>query len=89
METNGNLSVFPYPKEKPASARDAGVQARKQYMPLTVVSDGVLLVENMKKANKDIDWVNRVLQQRGCTIKQTWLLTVDGSDRVLFYRKEC
>ena len=30
LETNGNLSVFPYPKAKPASAKDAGVEARKQ-----------------------------------------------------------
>ena len=25
LETNGNLSVFPYPSEQPATARDAGV----------------------------------------------------------------
>ena len=29
LETNGNLSVFPYPKERPASAKDAGVKAGK------------------------------------------------------------
>ena len=27
LETNGNLSVFPYPSEQPATARDAGVKA--------------------------------------------------------------
>ena len=88
LETNGNLSVFPYPKERPASARDAGIQARKQYIPLTIISDGVLLVENLKKANKDVPWVQKVLQQHDAGIRDTWLLTVDGSDHVLFYRKE-
>ena len=88
LETNGNLSVFPYPKERPASAKDAGIQARKQYIPLTIISDGVLLMENLKKANKDVSWVRKVLQQHGAEIRDTWLLTVDGSDRVLFYRKE-
>ena len=88
LETNGNLSVFPYPKERPASARDAGIQARKQYIPLTIISDGVLLMENLKKANKDVSWVQKVLQQHDAGIRDTWLLTVDGSDRVLFYRKE-
>ena len=88
LETNGNLSVFPYPKEKPASARDAGIGVRKQQLPLTVISDGVLLKENLKKAGKDTRWVEKVLLQKGAGIRDTWLLTVDGSDRIVFYRKE-
>lgn len=88
LETNGNLSVFPYPKERPASAKDAGIQARKQYLPLTIISDGVLLTDNLKKANKTPSWVQKVLQQHNASVKDTWLLTVDGGDHVLFYRKE-
>ena len=52
LETNGNLSVFPYPKEKPASAKDAGIQARHQFLPITIISDGELLEDNLKKAKK-------------------------------------
>jgi len=88
LETNGNLSVFPYPKERPASAKDAGIPARRQYLPLTIISDGKLLPENLQKANKDAAWVQRVLEQNRTTLKDTWLLTVDGGDHVLFYRKE-
>lgn len=88
LETSGNLSVFPYPKEKPASAKDAGIKVSKQYLPLTVISDGILLEENLQKAGKDRKWLNRVLKERKVTISETWLLTVDGTDRVLFYKKE-
>ena len=88
LETNGNLSVFPYPKEKPASARDAGVAVKKQHMPITVVSDGKLLEENLKKAKKTEQWLQRVLQEQGTALSDTWLLTVDGSDRIYFCRKE-
>ena len=88
LETNGNLSVFPYPKEKPASARDAGVQAQKQYLPITVVSDGKLLQENLIKAKKDTRWVQRVLREQQAQLRDTWLLTVDGSDHIYFCRKE-
>ena len=89
LETNGELSVFPYPKERPASARDAGIQARKQYLPLTVISDGTVLVENLKKAGKDKRWLEKVLRAHDAGVKDTWLLTVDGGDRVVFYRREC
>ena len=88
LETNGNLSVFPYPKERPATAAEAGIQARKQYLPVTVISDGKLIEDNLKIAGKDLRWVQRVLQQQNATMQQTWLLTVDGGDHILFYRKE-
>ncbi len=88
LETNGNLSVFPYPKEKPASARDAGVQARKQYLPITVISDGKLLHENLVKAKKDTRWVQQVLKEQRAELQDTWLLTVDGGDQIYFCRKE-
>ena len=88
LETIGNLSVFPYPKEMPAPARDAGIQVRKQSLPITVISDGDLMEKNLGKAQKDKAWVNRVLQEHQATLAQTWLLTVDGDDKIVFYRKE-
>ena len=88
LETNGNLSVFPYPKEKPARAKDAGIQVRRQYLPITVVSDGQLLQENLELAGKDAVWLQRVLRERSATLPGTWLLTVDGGDHILWYPKE-
>ena len=88
LETNGSLSVFPYPKEMPASARDAGVQVRQQFLPITIISDGELLEENILKARKDTSWVHRILEERHAGIKDVWLLTVDGSNHINFIRKE-
>ena len=88
LETNGNLSVFPYAEDKPASATDMGVAVRQQHLPITIICDGCLLEENMRKAKKDILWVQDTLRQRGVSLQQTWFLTVDQADRVVFYRKE-
>ena len=88
LETNGNLSVFPYPKDRPASAKDAGIQAGKQSLPVTVISDGKLLDENLALAKKDRKWVQQVLEAQRTSLEDTWLLTVDGSDRIVFYRRE-
>ena len=88
LETNGNLSVFPYPKDRPATAQDAGIQPEKQYLPLTIISDGKLLRDNLQKAGKDTHWVQKVLNQRSATLENTWLLTVDGGEQIRFYRKE-
>ena len=88
LETNGNLSVFPYPKEKPASAKDAGIRARPQYLPITIVSDGELLEHNLSVAGKDHQWLRRVLEEKQAALQDTWLLTVDGGNHVTFFRKE-
>ena len=88
LETNGNLSVFPYPKEKPASAKDAGIQVRQQFLPVTIVSDGELMLHNLKLAKKDEKWLDRILEQNQATLQDTWLLTVDKCNHVTFFRKE-
>jgi len=88
LETNGNLSVFPYPKEMPASARDAGIQVRQQFLPITIVSDGELMEHNLKIAKKDRHWLDRILKEHRAELRDTWLLTVDGANHVTFFRKE-
>lgn len=88
LETNGNLSVFPYPKERPATAKDAGVQAKAQYLPVTIVEDGYVSPENLARAEKDEKWLKTVLTQQGADVASTFLLTVDENDHVLWLGKE-
>ena len=88
LETNGNLSVFPYPKERPATAKDAGVQAKAQYLPVTIVEDGYVSPENLARAEKDEKWLKTVLTQQGADVAFTFLLTVDENDHVLWLGKE-
>ena len=88
LETDGNLSVFPYPKDKPASAKDAGIDARPQHLPVSIIQDGYLFKENLALAGKDEAWVQQVLRQNRASIASTWLLTVDSSDHIHFCARE-
>ena len=88
LETDGNLSVFPYPKERPASAKDAGVQVKKQSLPITIIEDGYLSRDNLRISGKDENWLSRVLAEHTAAREETFLLTVDGTDRIVFLRKE-
>ncbi len=88
LETNGNLSVFPYPGDCPASAKEAGIEVKEQSFPVTIISDGKLLNENLATAGKDTCWVQRILNERAARLDETWLLTVDGLDHIYFCRKE-
>ena len=88
LETDGSLSVFPFSENRPASAREAGISVPAQYLPITIVEDGYVSEENLKKAGKDRPWLDGVLKQRQADRRETLLLTVDGADRVVFVRKE-
>ncbi len=88
LETNGNLSVFPFPAEMPASAREAGIHPKDRFLPVTVISDGQLLHENLRYAGKDLNWVHKVLGEYRAGIAGTWLLTVDKADNVVWLGKE-
>ena len=88
LETSGRLSVFPYPKDRPATAKEAGIQAQKQYLPVTIVSDGQLLQHNLRISGKDMAWVQKVLKSKHTTLQDTFLLTVDPADHICWYPKE-
>ena len=88
LETNGNLSVFPFPSEVPPSAKDAGIHPKDRFLPVTVISDGRLLRQNLQYAAKDESWVHQVLGEYRASIAGTWLLTVDKADHVVWLGKE-
>ena len=88
LETNGNISVFLYPADRPANAKEAGIQVGKQSLPVTIVDDGRLLQKNLRLAKKDQNWLQRVLGSHQATVEDTFLLTVDASDKVLWLPKE-
>ena len=88
LETDGSLSVFPFPGDRPATARESGIPTGKQYLPITVVEDGYLSQENLRKAGKSAKWLEEILRKHRAARKDVLLLTVDAADQVVFLRKE-
>ena len=82
LETDGNLSVFPFPEEAPAAAREAGIPVAKQNIPLTIIEDGFFSRDNLKKAGKDEKWLHSLLKKKKSAIRDTFLLTVDAAGQV-------
>ena len=88
LETDGSLSVFPYPAYTPATAKDAGIKAGKQYLPITIIADGKLFRDNLNLAGKDRAWVDKTLSSQGAAMADTLLLTVDGAGHVVWLGRE-
>ena len=88
LETNGNLSVFPYPAQMPPTARDMGLTPKDRWLPVTIIEDGVLSQDNLRLAGKDEAWVREILAQYRASLPGTFLLTVDKSGKVYWLGKE-
>ena len=88
LETDGNISFFPYPAEMPPTAKDLSVHPKKQFLPVTVISDGHLMEENMHRASRDMAWVTKTLKDYAATVEETFLLTVDPAGHVYWLGKE-
>ena len=76
LETNGNLSVFPWPQGKPLS------------LPISIIEDGYLYEENLRLAGRDRKWVQKILDKHHASLRGTWLLTVDDRGNILWLPKE-
>ena len=88
LETNGDLSVFLYPKHKPATAGEAEITPGEQSLPVTVIEDGKLLQDNLPHAGKTLAWVEKTLKRNKSTVKNTFLLTVDGNGQTVWIPKD-
>ena len=81
LETNGKVSVFPFPKDQPATAK-------AQHLPITLSSDGRLLSDNLARSGKDRAWLDRTLREKGADMAGTWMLSVDDGGTVVFVPRE-
>ena len=87
LETDGNLSVFPYPEQKPASAADAKITVKKLNLPVTIINDGVLSQEDLRRAGKNMAWLRKTLGKHRARQETTLLLSVDEEDHVIWIGK--
>lgn len=85
LETDGQLSVFLYAQYKPVPASG---NAKDPSLPVTIISDGKLLKQNLPAAGRDQNWLRKELQARNATVEQTLLMTVDDENTIRWVKKE-
>ena len=88
LETGGNLSVFVRGEERPATAKEAGITPQPDSLPVTIISDGRILEENLHRAGKDTRWLQKILSKEKLTPQETFLLTVDSDNKISVFPKE-
>jgi uncharacterized membrane protein YcaP (DUF421 family) len=88
LETNGQLTTFLYPKYAPLTAGDSGKKPQELEYPVTVVSDGHVLEENLRAIGLDLSWLRYQLNLQSITQADIFLMTATNSGQVHIVRKE-
>ena len=87
LETNGQVSTLLYAKDRPATAKDSGLKVKDTELPITLISDGKLLRDNLPPAKKTEAWVMSELRKRNCSQKDVLLMTVDEANHIYFVKR--
>jgi len=87
LESNGRLSFLPVSSKRPATPEDLNLNASNNFI-VTVVVDGVVLEEDLKKLNHDKDWLFSEMRKQGIhQVTDIFLATCDIKNNLSIYKK--
>ena len=88
LETNGQISVFSQECFEPVTKADLQIETQNSSMPLTLISDGTLLYDNLQRSCYSEQTLLAELKKQGLAISQIFLLTANASGTLYIARKQ-
>ncbi len=89
LETNGQMSVIQRSFAMPVTKKDYGLPPEQRTLPISIVSDGRLMRENLSLAGRDERWLADTLAAHGIeSIREVFWLSVEQDGTVVLIRRE-
>ena len=82
LEANGQLSALLNANEQPLTPKNMGIELQEISLPVTIISGGKLLKENLKISGRNEKWLQKVLKKYSCSVENVYLLTVEPSGKI-------
>lgn len=87
LETNGQISVIEKPGKRVATPDDFGISPEYEGLSYDLVIDGKIMSENLKKLNKDYNWLKTEVLKFGYKPDDALLVTIDGKGQIFSQKK--
>ena len=65
LETDGQLSIIPKPEKRPVVTEDLGITPEYEGLPLSIIMDGRILRNDLKKLDITEEWLLDQLKSAG------------------------
>jgi uncharacterized membrane protein YcaP (DUF421 family) len=79
LETGGQLNVIPKSQRRPVTPEDLNIATPYEGIPLTLIMDGHIHHQNLKKASLDIPWLTKQLDERNLKAVDVFFASLDTS----------
>lgn len=88
LETGGQLSVILKSEKRPVEPQDLELEVEQEILPITLVIDGQVIYENLRKINRTEDWLHEELGNLGIKqIREVLFASLDDRGKVYYQRK--
>jgi len=89
LESDGTLSIILYAGQSPLTPNQAHITVDEVQYPITVISDGRIMSDNLEKLGYDIKWLQNHLSSRKITdAKDVFLMQADRNGKIYFEKRE-
>ena len=89
LETSGRVSAILYADQQPVTPAQMQLSPDEPGLPLTIIDNGVVYPDNLRRRGLDRRWLAKELSRRGVSGPgQVFFMTVDEAGGVYFARKE-
>ncbi|MFK0521932.1 DUF421 domain-containing protein [Paenibacillus illinoisensis] len=82
LEPDGSLSVILKPENQPVTAKDMHMHPPKSKLMTELIIDGVLIKQNLKERNKDMNWLTEQLKKKNITIQDIAFAAILPNDKL-------
>jgi len=88
LETSGQVTVIQKPNKRVAIPEDLGIMPEYEGISYDLIIDGKVMKENLKKLEKDYNWLIKQLEPYNVAPEQVLIATIDGKGNFFCQEKE-
>jgi uncharacterized membrane protein YcaP (DUF421 family) len=88
LEVNGNLSVRQKSERAPATPEQLSLKVNDGGVPMTVISDGVVVDSSLEYLGIDREKLNALLKKKNKSYKEIFLMTVNKAGESIIVEKD-
>ena len=88
LETSGQLTVIQKPNKRNTIPEDFNIMPEYEGIAYDLVIDGKIMNENLKKINKDYNWLKKETLKFGFFPEEALIITLDGKGQFFCQKKE-
>ena len=89
LETSGQLSIVPKTEARSVTVKDMNLNLPPVNLTYTIISDGIVDKPELKRANKDENWLTKQLNHHKIqSAKDVFLATIDSNGSLFVQVKE-